>query len=176
VEEEIRLYYLSLAAVPQYVYEGLLSILCLGIVVLLVFKGKDGFIGISKLVLIEYVFLIYCLIVLIRPIIDAECNFIPFGNYGDPDLFLDRIMNVVMFIPIGFLLGLGHKRSIWWKTLLIGMSFSVIIEISQLVLKRGCCDVDDVIHNTLGCMIGYGIYALGKAALLRPPITGARAQ
>lgn len=72
MEEEIRLYYLSLAAVSQYVYEGLLSILCLGIVVLLVFKGKDGFIGISKLVLIEYVFLIYCLIVwTAKPILEV---------------------------------------------------------------------------------------------------------
>jgi len=27
-------------------------------------------------------------------------------------------------------------------------------------LKRGFCEVDDVMHNSLGCLIGYGIYKL----------------
>lgn len=41
---------------------------------------------------------------------------------------------------------------------MFGFSFSVCIEFLQLVWKRGTCEFDDIFHNTLGCMIGYGIY------------------
>ena len=69
-------------------------------------------------------------------------------------------MNVMVFIPIGALLGTGYTRLQWWKLLLIGFVLSVVIELLQLVLKRGCCEFDDVMHNTLGCLIGYGIFCL----------------
>lgn len=39
---------------------------------------------------------------------------------------------------------------------------SLMIELSQLVLKVGSCDVDDVLLNTLGCCLGYGLYRLLK--------------
>lgn len=47
------------------------------------------------------------------------------------------------------------KNKIWWKVALIGLVFSSFIELSQLVLKRGLCETDDVIHNTVGCVVGY---------------------
>ena len=47
----------------------------------------------------------------------------------------------------------------WWKILLIGGAFSLLIETLQFVLKRGFAEVDDVFHIVLGCMIGYGVYA-----------------
>ena len=39
----------------------------------------------------------------------------------------------------------------------MGFIFSSVIELSQLALKRGLCEFDDVFHNTLGCVIGYGV-------------------
>ena len=38
-----------------------------------------------------------------------------------------------------------------------GGCLSVVIEFMQLYFKRGSCEVDDIIHNTLGCVIGYFI-------------------
>ena len=40
---------------------------------------------------------------------------------------------------------------------MVGFIFSSVIELSQLLLKRGLCEFDDVFHNTLGCVIGYGV-------------------
>lgn len=37
---------------------------------------------------------------------------------------------------------------------------SLIIELLQLVMLKGCAEMDDIIHNTIGCMIGYGILYL----------------
>ena len=61
-----------------------------------------------------------------------------------------------MFIPIGFLLGI----KVGWKGIPIAALFSLIIELIQLVTRRGLFEFDDIIHNTLGAVIGFGIYAL----------------
>ena len=67
-------------------------------------------------------------------------------------------MNVIVFIPIGMILGsLLRVKGSWLIALLIGCSVSVTIEAMQYFLHRGFAETDDVMHNTLGCMIGYGL-------------------
>ena len=46
----------------------------------------------------------------------------------------------------------------WWKVLFIGGGFSVLIETLLFLLKRGFAEFDDVFHNALGCVIGFGVY------------------
>jgi glycopeptide antibiotics resistance protein len=66
---------------------------------------------------------------------------------------------VAVFIPVGILISVILNRAKWWQVTLIGLSLSVTIETLQFFLKRGFSEFDDVMHNTLGCMIGYGVYA-----------------
>jgi len=47
------------------------------------------------------------------------------------------------------------KSMTWLFTLLIGCSISVTIELLQFFLMRGFSEVDDVMHNTVGCILGY---------------------
>ena len=70
------------------------------------------------------------------------------------------VANVLAFVPIGLLLGCAFGRMKGLKMLLIGGGFSVLIETLQFFLKRGFAEFDDVFHNVLGCVIGYGVYAL----------------
>ncbi|WP_394798617.1 VanZ family protein [Parabacteroides distasonis] len=53
-------------------------------------------------------------------------------------------------VPVVFLLSFVFIHRSWWKVALVGFVFSSVIELSQLVFKRGFCDFDDVFHNTLG--------------------------
>ena len=68
--------------------------------------------------------------------------------------------NIIMFIPIGFLI-----KYLWnvkdKKVILIGSSISLFIELSQLFLQRGT-DIDDIILNTLGTFIGLKLYKTMK--------------
>lgn len=64
--------------------------------------------------------------------------------------------NIILFIPFGLLIPLLWKTSMK-KTLLIGLCFSLFIEICQLFLARGT-DVDDLILNTAGVLSGVLIY------------------
>lgn len=64
---------------------------------------------------------------------------------------IQNINNILFFIPFGLLLPLKK----WRKVLLIAMCFSVAIETCQYVFALGLCELDDVISNSFGAMIGY---------------------
>ena len=153
--------------VPISVYEGLLAILCVGVAIVFAVKGFiSGWRLVADLLIAEYIVLLYCSTVIFRPV-SEENNYdiSPFWSYaaiqaGREDLMAENIMNTIVFVPVGLLLGCAIKSIIWWRALFIGGGLSISIEVMQLVFKRGFSEVDDVMHNTLGCMIGYGIYSL----------------
>ena len=124
------------------------------------------------LLLIEYIFLIFCSTVFFRTTSELrKYDIHPFWSYkaiqdGREELLAENIMNVVVFIPVGLLLGIAFKQMTWWKALLIGCGISVTIESLQFLFKRGFSELDDVMHNTLGCLIGYGIYLIGREELV----------
>lgn len=91
---------------------------------------------------------------------DYQYKAVPFWSYkaimdGKDLLIKEDLLNVALFIPIGFLLLYVLPRRSWWKALLFGLGFSCFIELIQLVWKRGTCEFDDVFHNTIGCILGY---------------------
>ena len=68
------------------------------------------------------------------------------------------ILNILMFVPLGFMIPLLFKKcKRWYITYLIGFGATLFIEILQLISKQGIFELDDIINNTLGCIIGYGI-------------------
>ena len=154
---------------PQEVYEGLLSVFCLGVVLFIAFKGiRTGFRWSSVLLLIEYIFLLFCSTVIFRPTGETrQYDFHPFWSYDRPELLVENIMNVIVFVPVGFLLGFRIQDSSFTirKALLValmGCGISVTIEALQFWFIRGFSEVDDVMHNTIGCVIGYGVYLIGR--------------
>ena len=78
----------------------------------------------------------------------------------DDWFFKNLACNIIMFMPFGFLLPLFAKKNKWWQILITGIIVSVIIEIVQGILGIGISDIDDVILNTSGLLIGFGIYKL----------------
>jgi glycopeptide antibiotics resistance protein len=53
---------------------------------------------------------------------------------------------------------LSGRMKHWFLVTLLALEFSFAVEVVQLVLKLGCFDVDDLILNTVGGLIGYLIY------------------
>lgn len=71
------------------------------------------------------------------------------------------VLNILMFVPLGIWLPvLGGCFQRFWCTYLTGFGFSVLIEMIQMVSGRGVAEADDIMNNTLGTMIGFGLYAL----------------
>ena len=65
----------------------------------------------------------------------------------------DIAFNILLFIPLGFLI--GRKQAI-----AIGLLLSAGIELTQFVFRLGYCELDDVLNNTIGTVVGFGIWNL----------------
>jgi len=66
--------------------------------------------------------------------------------------------NIILFLPFGFFIPIIFpKFNSYKKALLISIAFSLSFEITQLTLGIGSFDIDDLILNTLGAIIGYSI-------------------
>ena len=118
-----------------------------------------------SVLLASYTILLLCHTVIFRYVSEgAECQFIPFGklitaDQISSDTWWEVALNVVLFIPIGILLTCLLGKDKWKLAIGVGALMSFVIELLQLILKRGMCETDDVIFNTLGCGIGMGIVA-----------------
>lgn len=73
---------------------------------------------------------------------------------GKTSLIPEVFWNVVLFVPIGWALSASLPRKSIGLSVLIGMVFSLCIELTQLITFRGWFEFDDIFHNTLGTMIG----------------------
>ena len=68
---------------------------------------------------------------------------------------LNLLSNIFLFSPIGFFVPLINERYISLKKIIfIGVSTSCVVEVIQLFIGRSC-DIDDVILNTCGVVIGF---------------------
>lgn len=70
--------------------------------------------------------------------------------------------NIALFIPLGLYIPLLFRRwgDSWAGVMLLSFGLSLCFELTQLFLSIGTFDVDDLILNTSGGMIGYGIYRI----------------
>lgn len=67
--------------------------------------------------------------------------------------------NVIAFIPFGYLLPkMVKKKPRLFHTVLFSFEFSLLVELTQLISRTGSFDVDDLILNTFGGLIGYILY------------------
>ena len=92
-------------------------------------------------------------------------EWIPFWSYYDllsewsKPMAVQILYNVLVFIPWGILLPeiVSAKRKLRF-VVLSAVGISLVIEVTQLVFKLGLFEFDDVFHNTLGTVIGYGVW------------------
>ena len=77
------------------------------------------------------------------------------------------IGNIAWFVPWGFLIpqiSTNNKILVF----LSGFAFSFVIESLQFVLKKGLFEIDDLILNTIGVILGYVLYlCAGKFSCIR---------
>ena len=95
-------------------------------------------------------------------------NFIPFRtiveyidryNNGFRNLSVINLLgNFILFTPMGMLLPcVVPKLNRFWKVTLTVLIMVVAVEITQGILRVGSVDIDDVLFNVIGAIIGYGM-------------------
>ena len=143
-----------------------IALFLLAIVVLVFFWRRKGSRWTATFLLVEYlVWIVFMVLIFRHTMPERRAILTPFWSHdpsleGYGHLHPQVILNVLVFIPVGVLLGCASDRMKWWKVLLFGASFSILIEVLQYITRRGFAEFDDVFHNTLGCLIGFALYAI----------------
>ena len=129
-------------------------------------------------VLLAYVAMLLVLTLLLFPLDHPPPNLVPFRSIardwhdGGRGLLVNLVGNVVAFIPLGLLLPLlrpGGKAP--WRVVALSLSLSGTIEASQYLSGRRVADVDDLLLNAAGGLLGYAalVGARGLAAVRPRP-------
>ena len=121
--------------------------------------------------LMNVVFLIYLLMLLRMTVfrngfVDSDVfsngslNLVPFSDLirianNDMGVFIYLALgNIVVFMPFGFFIAWYEKNVGLLVVTLWGFFLSLGIELSQYVFGTGVTELDDIILNTLGCLLG----------------------
>lgn len=95
-------------------------------------------------------------------------NYIKHSNYIGFDIWIYNLAgNVAAFMPLGFLLPWAFRGFKMAKTFAISFVMIFSAELLQLVSRRGVFDVDDLLLNMMGSMVGYIFYKVLERLLRR---------
>jgi len=86
-------------------------------------------------------------------------------NRINTDIALFNIFgNIALFVPFGFLIPcLEKKLRALWKCAAVSFVVVLAVETLQFIFKVGSFDVDDIILNLIGVIIGYAVYKIAAA-------------
>ncbi|AXI08245.1 VanZ family protein [Oceanobacillus zhaokaii] len=104
-------------------------------------------------------------------------NIVPFKNtiayltgthHVNMDIIISNTLgNILIFLPLGIFLPLLFKKySKFTKVIVASAVISFSIEVLQIVLKIGQFDIDDVILNVIGSIIGYLLLKMIKSVII----------
>ena len=131
-------------------------------------KNKKPFVLYKEIFLLFFLIYILCLFQIVtfedQSLFISGNNLVPFKEIMrykvGSRLFIKNVIgNVVMFIPYGIFASLYAKLDKPFHALCLVFFASVTVETTQLLIGR-VFDIDDIILNVIGGLIGYGIYRL----------------
>ncbi len=123
---------------------------------------------ISYLVSIIYIWLLFEILTMTELNSTGGMNLVPFSEitrfkFGT-DMFNYYVFgNILIFIPFGYLIGVYVNPKKVWPVLITSIVTSTVVEFVQLQIGRSF-DVDDIMLNVLGSIIGYLLY-IGLSAI-----------
>ena len=143
------------------------TIIIVSIRLVYIFNNKENFVLHKELLMlcfIIYILLLYY-IVTFQDNNYGTNNFVPFREIFRYDvnsrLFLKNVIgNVLLFVPFGIFVTYYVKNDKVYQTLFLSILVSCSIEFAQSVIGR-TADIDDVILNTIGGILGYIIFRFG---------------
>lgn len=154
----------------------LLGVLAVCVMLAVMFRGNRATFRVRKAVVLILLYYYLCIMLanvvgtpclselarllgLGEPLFSPSINLVPF----DEGLKIGFVLNIMLFIPLGFLCPLVSKSYQSVKTMLLtGFGLSFAIEISQLFTLYRITDVNDLIANVAGTLIGYLCFVLAR--------------
>lgn len=145
----------------------LISVLTLSSIrVIDIVKNKKPFILYKEIFTLLFLIYILCLFQVVtfedQTLYISGNNLVPFKEIMrykiGSRLFIKNVVgNIVLFIPYGIFASLYAKLDKPWEALCLVFFASVTVETTQLLIGR-VFDIDDILLNCIGGLLGYGVY------------------
>ena len=90
-------------------------------------------------------------------------NLVPFAEsvIVNGRIYIKEIIyNILAFVPLGVYISIIRKDWSLWKKVIVVFGLSLLFEITQYIFAIGGSDITDLITNTLGGVMGIGVYSL----------------
>lgn len=129
-------------------------------------KNKIKFIFYKEILMLGFIMYVIALfeVVTFQDVSWSSSNFIPFKEmlryeFGTKLFFKNVVGNMIMFIPFGFFTSYFLKFKKIYSVFILTLLTSITIETTQLLIGR-VFDIDDILLNILGGLIGYFIFKI----------------
>lgn len=170
VGSAVVLLFLSSGDNPMIVFGSLLlfAVVALGLIVRYMAKHWRSINKVALIILILYLALVAYLTLTMRfGTTIKTIQMVPLSRISqavkewDLALMEHDYQNMLMFVPLGILIPLlhPHRFNKFSYAFLSGVILSTGIETTQLLYQLGICDIDDIIANTVGAVVGYLVCA-----------------
>lgn len=98
----------------------------------------------------------------------GPANLVPFKTIlpqlqGHGNLLIAKanlLGNILPFLPVGFLAPFVFRQMTWPKAVALAVATGLLMEVLELIFQVGIFDVDDILLNGFGVLIGYGLYSV----------------
>ncbi len=88
-----------------------------------------------------------------------ESKFLKNGRFGGLICIINLVGNIIVAVPLGILLpSLFNRFNTFTSFIQITLAIVLIVELLQLFFMVGSCDIDDLILNVIGALMGFGIF------------------
>lgn len=79
---------------------------------------------------------------------------------GSFAVFTNLFGNILIFVPYGFFISMASRSRSFFMTLFYSFGLSLCVEVFQLLARVGSFDVDDLLLNTVGGVLGYVLFLI----------------
>ena len=98
----------------------------------------------------------------------GQANLLPFktilyylrADHGQAMAIVNLLGNIALFVPVGFLVPFVYRTMMWQESIALGVAVGLTMEGMEMLFRVGIFDIDDVILNALGVMVGYLAFTL----------------
>lgn len=170
IQKDNMSFYMFFYAVPLWIAVlcGVVAIIGMAIIELLI--SNTAVLKIIEIFVLSVTFVFVIYVTIIHRNVGENGNncLIPFYSFymakQEVEVYRLILLNILMFLPFGIVLPfiLNHFKQNVLFSIVFGISLSLCIEIIQLVFRIGTFEIDDIIFNTFGCLIGLLSFSLFK--------------
>lgn len=139
----------------------IVSVIIVSMRVTWLLKNNGLFVFYKELLALAFVIYVMCLfyVVTFQDVSWSDSNFIPFKEmfryeFGTTLFFCNVVGNMIMFMPYGFFVSYFLKLDKVFTMFILSLLTSLTIEFTQLQIGR-VFDIDDIMLNVIGAIIGY---------------------